>query len=90
MRAISKFTGTPPAGTGAGGFDFFAQLLTAGITGTLRTESCADLDSVMRSLSPLPSDNIATLVGSSLGAALANVPRRAEGNEGPPLRIRPA
>jgi hypothetical protein len=72
LRAISKMgDATPP--TGAGGdaaFDFVAQMMTATLTNGLRPEYCGRIDAIAQSLAPLPTDNIARLVGATLGLAM--------------------
>ena len=71
LRGISKVGGaTPPAGgEGEAAFGFVAQLLTGGFVESITPESCAQVDTIAQSLSPLPTDNIARLIGA--GAALA-------------------
>ena len=71
LRGISKVGGTaPPAGAeGEAAFGFVAQLLTGGLVQGITPENCAQIDTIAQSLSPLPTDNIARLIGA--GAALA-------------------
>ena len=72
LRGISKFGGVvAPAGAeGEAAFNFVAQLLTAGLTTNIRSENCGQLDTIAQSLQPLPTDNIARLVGATLALAM--------------------
>src|SRR5687768_7133377 len=72
LRGISKFGGVvAPAGAeGEAAFNFVAQLLTAGLTTNIRPENCGQLDTIAQSLQPLPTDNIARLVGATLAIAM--------------------
>ena len=72
LRGMSKFGGVAAPG-GAGGeaaFDFLAAMVTAGLTSNLRPENCGQLAAIAQSLQPLPTDNIARLVGASLALAM--------------------
>jgi hypothetical protein len=71
LRGISKVGGaTPPAGAeGEAAFGFVAQLLTGGLVQSITPENCGQVDTIVQALSPLPTDNIARLIGA--GAALA-------------------
>jgi hypothetical protein len=78
---MSKFAGAI-APTGAGGeaaFDFVAAMVTAGLTSNIQSENCGQLDAIAESLQPLPTDNIARLVGATL--ALAMTANRAGGDD---------
>ena len=73
LRGISKMGGgiTPPSGAeGDAAFDFVAQLVTGGVTGSLRPEQCGQIDVIAQSLSPLPTENIARLVGAATAIAV--------------------
>lgn len=100
LSGISKVGGaTPPEGAnGDAAFDFVAQLLTAGLAQSITPDNCTQIDTIAQALSPLPTDNIARLIGA--GAALAaNAQARAEAasadndadpeppaaNDGPPI-----
>ncbi len=101
LRGMSKFAGAvAPAGAGGeAAFDVVAQLITAGRTGNLRPENCGQLDTIAQSLQPLPTDNIARLVGASLALAMTANPndddndddndnegeRSESGGDGPPI-----
>jgi hypothetical protein len=76
LSGMSKFAGAmAPAGAGGeAAFDFVAQLITAGLTGNIRTENCGQLDTIAQSLQPLPTDNIARLVGATLAFAMTADP----------------
>ena len=76
LRGMSKFAGAvAPAGAGGeAAFDFVAQLITAGLTGNIRTENCGQLDTIAQSLQPLPTDNVARLVGATLALAMTANP----------------
>ena len=78
LRGISKMGGgaAPPSGAeGDAAFDFVAQLVTGGLTGSLRPEHCGQIDTIAQALSPLPTENIARLVGAL--AAIAVTANRA-------------
>jgi hypothetical protein len=96
VRGISKMGGaTPPAGAGGeAAFDFVAQLATGSLTSGLRPELCGQIDTIAASLSPLPTENIARLVGAGLAIAMTANPdedeaqRDESGDEahgGPPI-----
>jgi hypothetical protein len=102
LRGISKMGGgvTPPSGAeGDVAFDFVAQLVTGGLTGSLRPEHCGQIDTIAQSLSPLPTENIARLVGAAAAMAVTandddedddrddDVDRddEDEGGDGPPI-----
>jgi hypothetical protein len=73
LRGISKMGGgvTPPSGAdGDVAFDFVAQLVTGGLTGSLPPEHCGQIDAIAQSLSPLPTENIARLVGAAAAMAV--------------------
>src|SRR5688572_30344322 len=76
LRGMSKFAGAAaPAGAGGeAAFDFVAQMITAGLTGNLRPENCGQLDTIAQSLQPLPTENIARLVGATLAFAMTANP----------------
>ena len=72
LRGISKM-GDVASPSGAGGeaaFDFIAQMVAAGLTGNIQPENCGRVDTIAQSLSPLPTENIANLVGAGLGLAM--------------------
>ena len=73
LRGIAKMGGvTPPAGAGnEATFDFIAQLATGSLTNDLQPENCGQIDTIAQSLSPLPSDNIARLVGAAAAFAMS-------------------
>src|SRR5687767_13048439 len=83
LRGMSKFAGAvAPAGAGGeAAFDFVAQLVTAGLTGNIRSENCGQLDTIAQSLQPLPTDNIARLVGASLAIAMTANPNDGGGDD---------
>ena len=72
LRAISKMGGaSPPAGaSGDATFEFVAQMMTATLLNGLKPEFCGQIDTIARSLSPLPADNIAHLIGATLTLAM--------------------
>lgn len=72
LRGISKMGGaTPPPGAGGeAAFDFVAQLATGSLVGGIRPENCGQIDVIAQSLSPLPTDNIARLVGAGLALSM--------------------
>lgn len=65
----------PPGVEPAAAFDLFAQMISLGLTAGIRPESCTQVDTIARSLEPLPSENIANLVAAALtmASAYANV-----------------
>ena len=71
LRGLSKVTEAPaPAGVGGGAaFDFVAGLVTAGLVSDVRPAACADIDSLAEAASPLPSENVAQIVASTLSLA---------------------
>jgi hypothetical protein len=89
MRGLTKVMGAPaPAGVGGeAAFDLIAAIATAGMLEDVTPAACADIDRLAESLAPLPSENIATIVSSTLSLAgsgeLDNGENRAEaGSEG--------
>ena len=72
LRGMGKFAGAmaPAGASGDAAFDFVAQLVTAGLTANIRPENCGQLDTIAQSLQPLPTDNIARLVGATLAIAM--------------------
>ena len=100
LRGISKLGGaTPPAGAGGdAAFDFLAQLVTGGLSQNIQPETCPQIDTIAQSLSPLPTDNIARLVGASVALGMTANRHQAEaqadredpdpdegGDSGPPI-----
>ena len=89
LRAIAKIGGVdaPADGGGDAVFDFMAQMVVGGMVGSVRPETCGDVDTLIAALEPLPAQNIADLTGAIL--SLARVGEREEGEEegsgGPPI-----
>ena len=73
LRGVTLMGGPqPPGGVDpAAAFDLVAQMLSLGLTAAIRPESCPQVDTIARSLEPLPTDNIASLVGATLTLAMA-------------------
>ena len=74
LRGISLISGSsqPPSGADSEAtFEFVAGLLSGVLMRDLDPASCDDVDAIARSLEPLPSDNIAHLVGATLSLAMA-------------------
>ncbi|MGZ8283299.1 MAG: hypothetical protein ACXWUN_10170 [Allosphingosinicella sp.] len=67
LQGIGKIGGaTAPTGVGAEAtFDFFAQMMANLLASDLDPAWCGDIDTIIRSLAPLPSDNLAALVGAT-------------------------
>lgn len=74
LRGIAKMSGAEaPEGIGGdAAFQFFAQMISVALSASIRPESCAQVDTIARSLEPLPTDNIANLIGATLTLAVAN------------------
>ena len=71
-------------------FEFMARMVAGGMVGSIRPETCGDVDTLIASLEPLPAENIADLTGAIL--SLARVGERdrdgddgEEGSGGPPI-----
>ena len=80
FRGIAKLGGAAPP-SGAGGetaFQFVAQMMTAGLTARIRPEDCEQVDTIARSLAPLPTDNLANLIVAGLDLGMS---RNAAANE---------
>ena len=74
LRGISLISGNRQAPAGVESeatFEFVAGLLSGVLMRDIDPASCGDLDAIARSLEPLPSDNIAQLVGAALRLASA-------------------
>ena len=74
LRGISLISGNRQAPAGVESeatFEFVAGLLSGVLMRDIEPASCGDLDAIARSLEPLPSDNIAQLVGAALRLASA-------------------
>jgi hypothetical protein len=84
LRGISKMGGVaPPEGAeGDAAFDFVAQLVTGGLTQNIRPENCPQIDTIAQSLSPLPTDNIAQLVGAGISLGMTANRNRPQGEAG--------
>ena len=91
LRGIAKIGGiTAPPGGGEATFAFVAQMVTSGLTNNIRPEQCGQIDAIAQSLQPLPTDNIARLVGAGLSLAMtANDDDEnnedEDGEDGPPI-----
>ncbi|HEX8641948.1 MAG TPA: hypothetical protein VF704_12450 [Allosphingosinicella sp.] len=87
LRGLSKVTAmpAPPGVGGAVAFDFLAGLVTAGFISDVTPASCADIDTLAEAVSPLPSENVARIVASTLSLAGSGEDRGAE----PPAAARP-
>jgi hypothetical protein len=75
MRGIALISGStapPAAADNEATFEFVAAMLAGVLARDIDPASCSDLDTIARSLAPLPSDNIAQLVGATLGLAMAH------------------
>ena len=72
LRGIGLISGgaAPPSEANEATFDFVAQMFAGVLTRELKAEYCGDIDTIARSLAPLPPDNIAQLVGASLSLAM--------------------
>lgn len=77
LAGIGKIGGAqvPQGEGGEAAFQFFAQMMSLGLSASIRPESCGQVDAIARSLEPLPTENIATLVGATLTLAMANANR---------------
>ena len=80
LRGIGKLGGAAPPGGASGdaAFDFVAQLVTGGLTQNIQPENCPQIDTIAQSLSPLPTDNIARLVGAGVALAMTANRNQAE------------
>ena len=96
LRGIGKMgaVAPPPGAASDATFEFVAQLTSAGLTNGIRPENCPQLDTLARSLSPLPTANIASIVGAGVALAMtanqeepgaANAQAEAEDGDGPPF-----
>jgi hypothetical protein len=80
LQGVAKFGGSDslPAGMNPEvTFTFISQMVANLLANDLPAESCADLDAIARSLSPLPASNLAMLVGASARLIAANEARKA-------------
>ena len=74
LRGVTVVGAPQPPGNvdPAAAFDLVAQMLSLGLTAAIRPESCGQVDTIARSLEPLPTDNIASLVGATLTLAMSH------------------
>ena len=70
--------GAPPEVAMAG----ISAMIGTALTANMRTESCADANTMVESLAPLPPENVANLVGAALGLATTNRPPADSDGEG--------
>ena len=80
LAGIGKIGGAhvPQGEGGEAAFQFFAQMMSLAMSSSIRPESCGQVDAIARSLEPLPTENIATLVGATLAFAMANATREVD------------
>lgn len=77
MRGIAKMGGAAPppnAEVGQAAFVMVAQMMTGSLTTQLRTEQCPQIDTIARSLEPLPTENIANLIIAGLDLGMSARP----------------
>ena len=80
MRGIAKMGGAaPPSGeVGQAAFVLVAQMMTGSLTTQIGTEQCPQIDTIARSLEPLPTENIADLIVAGLDLGMSARPDTGE------------
>jgi len=72
IRGLAKLGGAapPPGVDGDVAFQFVAQMMAASMTSNIRPANCAQADTIARSLEPLPTANVASLIVAGLDLAM--------------------
>lgn len=81
LRGLARATAmqAPEGMGGEAAFDFIAALATAGVVGSIKPESCGDIDAIAEAASPLPPENVGRLVASTLSLATSGEPEATGG-----------
>jgi hypothetical protein len=83
LRGLAKLGGAapPPGVDGDVAFQFVAQMMAASMTSNIQPENCAQADTIARSLEPLPTANVASLIVAGLDLAMTTREAAADDEE---------